>query len=83
MSPAFSGYLLIFLLFSNFAGFWLEPHLYLLAGLSILVKRLATEGEGAAQTPPPSCLNGERCGAASPDLLSCPQCHCRFSLESF
>jgi hypothetical protein len=43
-----TGYLLIFLLFSNFADFWLEPHLYLLAGLSILVKRLALEGEDTA-----------------------------------
>lgn len=41
------GYFLIFIFFSNFADFWLEPHLYLLAGLSMLVKRLATEGEGA------------------------------------
>jgi O-antigen ligase len=39
-----TGYLLLFLFFSNFADFWLEPHLYLLAGLSMLVKRFATEG---------------------------------------
>ena len=43
------GYLMIFLFFSGFADFWLEPHLYLLAGLSILVKRLAPEEGG----PPP------------------------------
>jgi hypothetical protein len=42
-----TGYLMIFLFFSAFADFWLEPHLYLLAGLSMLVKRLAMEGEGA------------------------------------
>lgn len=40
-----AGYLMIFIFFSAFADFWLEPHLYLLAGLAILIKRLATEGE--------------------------------------
>ena len=39
------GYLMVFLFFSAFADFWLEPHLYLLAGLSILVRRLAAEEE--------------------------------------
>jgi hypothetical protein len=47
VSRFLTGYLVIFLFFSTFADFWLEPHLYLLAGLSILVKRLATEGEAA------------------------------------
>jgi hypothetical protein len=42
-----TGYLIIFLFFSTFADFWLEPHLYLLAGLSILMKRLAMEADGA------------------------------------
>jgi O-antigen ligase len=45
------GYLMIFLFFSAFADFWLEPHLYLLAGLSMLMKRFATEGEGAHPAP--------------------------------
>ncbi len=36
------GYLTIFLFFSMFADFWLEPHLYLMAGLSILLRRFAT-----------------------------------------
>lgn len=48
-----TGYLVIFLFFSGFADFWLEPHLYLLAGLSMLVKRLATEDEGAAPCSQP------------------------------
>ena len=48
-----TGYLMIFLFFSAFSDFWLEPHLYLLAGLSMLVKRLAMEGEGADPTSPP------------------------------
>jgi hypothetical protein len=47
------GYLLIFLFFSAFADFWLEPHLYLLTGLSMLMKRLAMEGEGAHPGPSP------------------------------
>lgn len=43
------GYLLIFLFFSMFADIWLEPHLYLLAGLSALVRRLAeAETRGAS-----------------------------------
>jgi hypothetical protein len=42
---------MIFLFFSAFADFWLEPHLYLLAGLSMLMKRFATEGEGAHPAP--------------------------------
>jgi O-antigen ligase len=49
-----TGYLLLFLFFSNFADFWLEPHLYLLAALSMLVKRFATErvhGEPGSPAP--------------------------------
>jgi hypothetical protein len=41
------GYLLVFLFFSGFADFWLDPHLYLLAGLSMLVRRFATDEESA------------------------------------
>jgi O-antigen ligase len=48
-----AGYLVIFLFFSAFADFWLEPHLYLLAALSMLVKRMATEGKGSATDAPP------------------------------
>lgn len=33
------GFLLVFIFFSAFADFWLEPHLYLLAGLSMLLLR--------------------------------------------
>jgi O-antigen ligase len=47
-----TGYLLLFLFFSNFADFWLEPHLYLLAGLSMLVKRFAKEGVGDQPSSP-------------------------------
>jgi len=46
------GYLLIFLFFSAFADIWLEPHLYLLAGLSVLVRRLADVGMPASPLPP-------------------------------
>lgn len=41
------GYLMVFLFFSAFADFWLEPPLYLIAGLSMLVRRLATDAEAS------------------------------------
>jgi O-antigen ligase len=47
MSRFLMGYLLVFLFFSGFADFWLDPHLYLLAGLSMLVRRFATDEESA------------------------------------
>jgi O-antigen ligase len=38
------GLMGLFLLFSVFADFWLEPHLYLLSGLSMLLARRDLEG---------------------------------------
>jgi O-antigen ligase len=41
------GFLMIYLFFSAFADFWLEPHLYIMAGLAmLLVRRFPAEGTG-------------------------------------
>jgi hypothetical protein len=43
----------LFLFFSGFADIWLEPHLYLLAGLSMLLARRDLDEPVAAPVPEP------------------------------
>ncbi len=43
------GFLLVFIFFSAFADFWLEPHLYLLGGLSMLLLRRRLDPDPASR----------------------------------
>jgi len=50
------GLMGLFLFFSIFADFWLEPHLYLLAGLSMLLARRDLEEAPPEPDPAPAAL---------------------------